>query len=309
MPNTRVLSSNKELSPLSKNTSKLYAIDEEKSFVDISNKIIEKTEVMPPSFSFNEELSQLTILCDQSDVDIYYSLDNTIPTTSSFHYSKPFILSRNSNVAAVSYLNGISSYINVEKFNSLANLQVGDTYIKDGIMSICVYKADSVQEWGQYLFTDKDHDLCYYITGDDYFNNTNYNVFPGTYGYEWGGYGTTTGITSISLGDGLNNTNSLIERNLSSETSGWRLLWDMVKQFRESHSDDWFVPTLNEIQQVYGQRSLLNNISITTNSHPYYWTSSEVNSNGSYLFDFYYGNAIGQGKSSHYYRCRLCWTI
>ena len=61
---------------------------------------------------------------------------------------------------------------------------VGDTVILDGIKSVIIYKAEEKQEWGQYIVTDKNHDLCYYILGDDFANNTDYAT--NKWGPEWG---------------------------------------------------------------------------------------------------------------------------
>lgn len=99
---------------------------------------------------------------------------------------------------------------------------VGDIVTLDGIESVIIYKAEEEQEWGRYILVDKNHDLSYYITGSDYIDSSDYDQSPGTFGYEWGGYGTTTGITSQNIGDGLNNTNSLIGLNLQPNNSGWR---------------------------------------------------------------------------------------
>ena len=187
---------------------------------------------------------------------------------------------------------------------------IGDEIVKDGITSVCVYDAGSQQSWGQYLFVDKSHDLSYYITGSDYVDSNDYNTAPGTFGYEWGGYGTSQGMTSSSyqaIGSGLSNTNTLISKNLTPNTSGWRIVWDMVEEFRSSYSNDWFVPSLNELKEVYNQRSYLENLS--TSSNPYYWTSSEDDSDFAYLVNFSTGGSSGSRKYNHFGRSRLCFYL
>ena len=182
---------------------------------------------------------------------------------------------------------------------------VGDTVTLDGIESVIIYKAEEEQNWGQYIVTDKNHDLCYYISGDDYVDILYNDKFPGAFGYEWGGYGRITYIDSIEIGDGLSNTNSLIDQNLPPRMPGWRVVWDMVERFRSTHSDDWFVPSLNELQQVYTQRSYLKNLSITTN--PYYWSSSERAQNYAHNIDFSNKDSYNYiNKDYQSNRTRLC---
>lgn len=83
--------------------------------------------------------------------------------------------------------------ITAEKLNNINNsiITIGTVIYKDGIPSVCVYDAGSQQEWGRYIFTDRDHDLSYYITGSDFINeldreNDCINL-EAKYGYEWGG--------------------------------------------------------------------------------------------------------------------------
>ena len=199
--------------------------------------------------------------------------------------------------------------ITAEKLNNINTfiITIGTVIYKDGIPSVCVYDAGSQQDWGRYLFVDKSHDLSYYIKGSDYVNSDDYNQSPGTFGYEWGGYGTLTGITSESIEDGLSNTNSLISKNLTPYTSGWRLLWNMVEEFRSNHSGDWFVPSVNELKEVYNQRSYLENLS--TSTLPDYWTSSEHGSTNAHGVRFSTGTAGSYSKLSHYKRSRLCFYL
>lgn len=199
--------------------------------------------------------------------------------------------------------------ITAEKLNNINTsiITIGAVIYKDDIPSVCVYDAGSQQEWGRYIFVDRDHDLSYYITGSDYVDSDDYNTSPGTFGYEWGNAGTSVGGTSLNIGTGLSNTNNLISKNLQPETLGWRVLWDMVEEFRASHSNAWFVPSLQELQQVYNQRSYLENLSTSTN--PYYWTSSENGSYVAYAVYFDNGDSNDGSKYSHYRRSRLCFYL
>lgn len=135
------------------------------------------------------------------------------------------------------------------------SFEVGDVVVKDGIESVCVYKEEARQDWGQYLFVDKNHDLVYYFEGRDYVDSGSSYDKPinsaAKYGYEWGGFGIETGITFKTPGKGLSNTNSLIEMNLQPDTLDWPVLWSKVEEFRSMHSNDWFIPSANELSLIY----------------------------------------------------------
>ena len=107
---------------------------------------------------------------------------------------------------------------------------VGQYALIDGVISKCVYVADTTQSWGQRIFTTP-----------SYFNNSN-----GVYRFQWGGYGTETGIKNYEIGNGLSNTNALIAMNLQS-TDGTPTVWDAITEFRSTHSDRWFVPCRDEV--------------------------------------------------------------
>lgn len=192
-------------------------------------------------------------------------------------------------------------------------IQVGDTVTVDGIETLVLAAKDDAGNWNstagaegvEYIGVDRNHDLSYYVAGDDYVDSDDFNRSPGTYGYEWGGYGTETGITSTDVGTGLTNTNALIGMNLQPYTSGWWVIWDKVAEFRQSHSDKWFVPSKDELILVYENRSNLSNIS-TFGNYPQYWSSSEFSSYGALSRHFSSGSLSNSGKLFHYHRVRLC---
>ena len=51
------------------------------------------------------------------------------------------------------------------------------------------------------------------------------------------------------------------------------LLWDKVVEFRNSHSDKWFIPTVNELKELFKSVKLFNNLSVVT--YTGYWTTTE----------------------------------
>ena len=183
----------------------------------------------------------------------------------------------------------------------------GETYTFDGVEVYCLLGTG---EAGGPLFVDKNHDLSYYFAGSDYMDESESDSainITNKYGYEWGDMGIITGITDRAVGTGLSNTNSLIAKNLQPETSGWYVVWDKIKEFRQNHSDNWFLPSLEELYLIYEARSNLSNLSTSTQT--YYWSSSEGSSAAARAQNFASGNRGFSNKNNHSDRSRLCYTI
>ena len=140
--------------------------------------------------------------------------------------------------------------------------KVGQGAIIDGVLSKCVYVADTPQEWGQRIFASQ----------------SNITYSNGRVAFEWGGYGTATGITATAIGTGLTNTNSLLAMNLKS-TDGTPTIWDALKEFRTANGDRWFIPSVDEGIESFKQGMIQ------------MWTSSEYDSSNAYrTFDYHYSS-------------------
>ena len=191
--------------------------------------------------------------------------------------------------------------ISTPDYVPLTLAQVGDTCLTDGIEVLCIVA-------GAYkLFVDKNHDLSYYVVGSDMVGSSAYDHSPGTFGYEWGGYSTETGIQDTTIGAGLSNTNRLISRNLNSHDGKWWVVWDKVKEFRERYSSNWFVPSRGELNLIYKNRLNLSNI--TTAGTTNYWSSSESSSIYAWTQSFYSGDQNDFYKIEHHFRVRLCYYL
>ena len=169
---------------------------------------------------------------------------------------------------------------------------------------INIFGEKTYKGTGNSIFVDKNHDLSFYVNGSDWVNSSDWITSPGTFGYEWGGYQTTTGITNTAVGAGLSNTNSLIEMDLQPEQSGWHVVWDKIAEFRETHSDKWFLPSKDELDLIYEVRGNLNNLS--TSIQYYYWCSSEYSSYDIWCQSFSDGYRDVFSKSDQSRRTRLC---
>ena len=148
---------------------------------------------------------------------------------------------------------------------------VGQYALVDGVISKCVYVADIPQDWGQRLFVGP------------MMEDSN-----GKYMLQWGGYGTATGITETAIGTGLTNTNALLAMNLQS-TDGTPTIWDAITEFRNTHSDRWFIASRDE--GVEQKRQGYSDI----------WTSSEYDSSNAYR-TFDYGSKYNSSSKTSGYR-------
>ena len=185
----------------------------------------------------------------------------------------------------------------------------GETYIFDDIETYCLLgTADTDHP----LFVDKNHDLSYYLAGSDYVDETdspNIISITNKYGYEWGGYKVETGIQDTAVGTGLSNTNSLIEMNLQPD-AGY-VVWDKIKEFRETRSSSWFLPSKDELNLIYEARNNLSGLTTINDGSksPYYWSSSELFSDYAWYQHFGNGTQYTGGKWYRIRRSRLCYTI
>ena len=234
------------------------------------------------------------ITCETPNAEIRYTIDGSEPNKNSTLYSGVF--SSDNIPRAKAWADGYR-----ESVDDVLVMTVGDTITLDGIEILVIYSQDGIN-----IAVDKNHDLSFYVKGSDYVNSSDYDQSPGTFGYEWGGYETATGITATEVGTGLANTNALIGMNLQPNTSGWWIIWDKVKEFRQNHSDNWFVPSKDELNLVYQQKANLSNISTSSSGYPYYWSSSESSSNLAWYQLFDSGRQDYYFKLHHYRRVRLC---
>lgn len=242
-----------------------------------------------PSIFRNTENQQVEMSCVDG-AQIYYTLDGSDPISNGevvgTLYSAPIKPNNSCEIRAQAIGNNYSesniAYINYKVYD------IGDVVMKDGIATVCVYAGDKAEDWGQYIFVDRDHDLSYYIN-----QTTNGGV-------QWGP-SDDLGLTDTiyrKIGQGKSNSDLFLNNIPTSNIIG-----SWLRIFRSSHSNDWFIPSLQELSCVYNNSGLLNNL---TNN--YYWSSSEYDSYRAWNVTFYSGNYSDLAKSSTY--CvRACWAL
>ena len=219
--------------------------------LDVSNFDTSKVNSMPSMFSNCRKLSNLTLGTDWASNLSIKSFDlSSCPLTREsaldvIHKLAPRINPvAPSNSPVIKFSNQVGLYqseidvannkgwsvsgcvVLVEDPNTAT---VGQGAIIDGVPSKCVYVADTPQAWGQRIFGS----LLKFIDS------------KGNLEYQWGGYGTATGITETAIGTGLTNTNALLAMNLQS-TDGTPTIWDALAEFRSTYGDRWFIPSRDE---------------------------------------------------------------
>jgi hypothetical protein len=110
----------------------------------------------------------------------------------------------------------------------------------------------------------------------------------------WGCFGTTIGSTSVQTGTGQANTLSIIN-GCNVPIIAATICNDLIL----NGYNDWFLPSLNELNLMYQQRSAIGNF-----LPDFYWCSSEYNANNAWTQEFSNGNQYNFNKSYETLRVR-----
>lgn len=118
---------------------------------------------------------------------------------------------------------------------------------------------------------------------------------------DWGPNDIYEVLTGTNVGYGLTNTNAMITK-YATNASFW---WQLIKRKRDSTGLDWFMPSRNELELMYDNKTVITGqggdaFKIDTS----YWSSSEFNSERAWRRDLYYENDANSNKDLAY-NCRL----
>ena len=240
--------------------------------LDLSGFDTSKVTAMGEMFNYCYKLSNLTLGNDWASNSSISSFDlSSCPLTHESAVDVINKLATRSNSPVIKFSNAVGLYqseidIATNKGWSVSGCivlvedpttaTVGQGAIIDGVVSKCAYVADTPQEWGQRIFGSSSEFID---------SNGNSN-------FQWGGYGTATGITARDIGTGLANTNALLAMNLQS-TDGTPTVWDAIKEFRSKYGDRWFIQSKSEGQRYNYRGKSYDN---------YIWTSSEYSASNAY---------------------------
>lgn len=187
------------------------------------------------------------------------------------------------------------------------NCTAGDTVILDGIECLCIAADVTIQGSGlRRIAVDKNHDLGYY---QKYVGMTMETAVISEIRYwRWGAYLYASYGTSEEVGYGLQNTINCLRNICQRDINGtanttYPIMWRGVVDFRSNHSDNWFVPSVNELKNyIYSYKSKLTFDTTTGGSSAdSFWSScegTELIRRNSYDVNLGDGNSYEVSKSS-----------
>jgi hypothetical protein len=112
----------------------------------------------------------------------------------------------------------------------------------------------------------------------------------------WNGSYVTTNATGTAIGTGLSNTNLIVSVQGAGSYAA-KLCADLVL----GGYDDWFLPSRDELQKIGDNRVALGEFSECgpTSTEPCsYWSSSEINNNQAYAYNFSDSSSYVVGKGN-----------
>ena len=92
---------------------------------------------------------------------------------------------------------------------------------------------------------------------------------------QWGGYGTSIGATGLAIGDGIENTQRIIDELGQDGTYAALLCANLSVEHDGVTYDDWFLPSHEELALMC---QVLHQSGLGDFADTYYWSSSECSS-------------------------------
>ncbi len=129
----------------------------------------------------------------------------------------------------------------------------------------------------------------------DYTNGWRYlEAAPSDHGsvVEWGGDGDINGGTQTGIGSGMANTANIVATLVDNKGANYAA--KICAELDEGGKDDWFLPSKDELNELYEQRVAagVDSSFYKSFSSSHYWSSSEHDSNSAWIQDFGSGSQI-----------------
>ncbi|MCF7929353.1 MAG: fibronectin type III domain-containing protein [Spirochaetales bacterium] len=105
----------------------------------------------------------------------------------------------------------------------------------------------------------------------------------------WGSHGTYIDAYRFGLGDGAENTADIVEAQGTGSTTAGQL----CDGLSYGGYDDWYLPSSDELNKMYDNKGIIGGF-----SSDYYWSSSESDTEYSWMQDFELGNRSGYGTKT-----------
>jgi len=114
-------------------------------------------------------------------------------------------------------------------------------------------------------------------------------------GIQWNnGSSVTTGATATAIGTGSANTDAIISAQGATETS---YAAGLARAYTGGEYTDWFLPSKDELNQIYINKSTLEAVSgFNAFTNTYYWSSTEYDSDDALMQLFSIGHQLNFSK-------------
>ena len=247
----------------------------------------------------------ISITCSTPDSIIRYTLDGNDPTETSTLYEREFDVTPPITVKARGFKEGMLA-------SDVASYEVEAPPVPTVPMALpdgSVLFYDRGTSYGEYKINDSGYperidgsvddgsagsaNWRYLICDQHDLDNGNLLL--------WGVSGANEGITGIAIGVGLPNTEAMIAKY----TANTSYCWGLTKEKRDNTGLDWFMPSKDELDMIYDNRTVITGQGGDAfKTDTYYWSSSEGSSNYALAQDFSTGTRYNDTKSTPHL-CRL----
>jgi hypothetical protein len=276
-------------------TVKAIAVKDNFASSEVASKTVAVSTVTTPTFSpaggTTFTSTQTVTMTSTNGATIYYTADGTTPTTSSSHITsgESIPLSATTTIKAMAVKSGMAN-------SSVASA----TYT--------LSRVGTKGPAGGYIFYDCDadnttddpdgaDDLESSVCGWRYLEAAPANESKT---YVWGGSGTSVSETSQTIGTGKANTEKIVAKYDAAEKTGYaaKVCSDKTVTMTVANGDkitydDWFLPSENELYEMYRQRN-----SIGGFRNKWYWSSSQSSADRAYYVCFSNGGKYDGGKNN-----------
>ena len=254
--------------------------------------------------------SNIEIACATQGAEIYYTLDGNEPSELSILYTGPFEVEVGATIKARAFKDGMmpSDVATYEVEVTVVPVTVPMT-LPDG--SVLFY--DRGEQYGSYHIGDDGYPVRDDGAVDDgtaesknwrYFITLPYdlNYYDSDYSGSWDERGRCSpNYSELAIGSGLSNSINIIKENASDDWSFYgKQLWDCIKDYRDSTGIEWFVPSIDELSILYGNKNGLNFDESDDWYSSKYWSSSVYSDAYAWYIDFSTGEKDYTGKEFSY---------
>ena len=246
-------------------------------------------------------MATIKISCETQDAKIMYTTDDSEPTESSNLYSDVFEVDSPVTIKARAFKEGYEP-------SDIATCTYTPVTVPMALPDGSVLFYDRGSRYGEYSIGDDGYPVRLWSDEDDgSAESTNWrylicdqNDLDNTRKV-WGPIGVSEGLTGTAIGVGLPNTEAMLAKYADNADYWWKL----IKEKRDSTGLKWFMPSKNELNLIYENRTVITGQGGDAfKTYTWYWSSSEDFSDYAWRQSFFNGNQDYNAKT-YACPCRL----